>query len=158
MSATDGWKFRLAVPEDAEAFTQWTLTNPQIDPKDIEAAKKDNNPTVLFFAVENADGKVISFAPIYIQSVLAHLVFNPEATGRERLTALQMALNGVVSFSVGLGVREIVTLSKAEYGVAKWAMKHGFELEPRQVFKFDINQVLAVAKEEKDGVGLSTHE
>jgi hypothetical protein len=148
MSALPGWKFRLAVLEDAEAFTQWTLANPQIDPKDIEAAKKENNPTVLFFAVENADGKVIAFAPVYTQAIVAHLVFNPEADGKECLSAMQMLLNGTVAFEVGMGVREIVTLSKPEYGVAKWAMKHGFDLEPRQVFKFDINKVLAVAKEE----------
>ena len=149
MSEAHGWKFRLAVPDDAEAFTQWTLANPQIDQKDIQAAKKDNNPTVLFFAVENAEGKVITFTPVYLQLAVAHLVFNPDAAGREYLTAMQVMLNGLASFSVGMGVREIVTLSKEDYGVAKWAVKHGFELEPRQVFKFDINKVLIKAKEEK---------
>lgn len=150
MSALPGWKLRLAEPADAEAFTRWTLSNPQIDPKDIEAAKKENNPTVLVFAVENAEGIVVTFAPVYLQAILAHLVFNPDADGKDHLNAMQMLLNGVAAFEVGLGVREIVTLSKAEYGVAKWAVKHGFEVEPRQVFKFDINKVLAVAKEEQN--------
>jgi hypothetical protein len=149
MSATQGWKFRLAEPSDAEAFTRWTLANPQIDQKDIEAAKKDNNPTVLFFAVENADGKVIAFAPVYLQMIVAHLVFNPGADGKDYLNAMQMLLNGTAAFAVGLGIREIVTLSKEDYGVAKWAVKHGFEVEPRQTIKFDINKVLIKAKEEK---------
>lgn len=149
MSALPRWRFRAAEPSDAEAFTEWTLANPQIDPKDIEAAKKKNNPTVLFFVVENAEGKVVAFAPVYTQMILAHLVFNPAADGKEYLNAMQMLLNGTVAFAVNMGIREIGTLSKPEYGVAKWAMKHGFDLEPRQVFKFDINKVLAVAEEEK---------
>ena len=133
---------RLAEPADAEAFTNWTLSNPQIDPKDIEAAKKKNNPTVVYFAAENSDGKVIAFAPVYVQMILAHLVFDPAATGEERKQAMESMLQGGIAYAFELGIREIVTLSKEEYGVAKWAVKHGFELDSRQFFKLDIRKSL----------------
>ena len=147
MSETQGWKFRLAEPTDAEAFAEWTLSNPQIDPKDIEAAKRKNNPTVLYFVAEDSEGRVIAFAPLYWQMVLAHLVFNPEAEGKDRLHAMQVLLKGAIVQAAQIGIREIVTLSKENYPVAKWAVKHGFDLEPRQIFKFDINRVLDIAKE-----------
>ena len=147
MSETQGWKFRLAEPADAEAFTAWTLSNPEIDPKDIEAAK--NNPTTLYFAVENPAGQVVSFAPIYTQMLLAHLVFSPEANAADRKTAMQFGLNGLISVAVQLGIREIGMLSKEEYGVAKWAIRRGFEVDPRQFFKLDINKILALAEKEQ---------
>ena len=149
MSETQGWMFRLAGPDDAEAFTQWTLANPQIDPKDIEAAKKKNNPTTVYFVAENAEGQVVAFAPVYLQRILAHLVFNPDADGKDKLRAMDFLLKGTVLFAIQEGVREVVTLSKEDYPVAKWAVKHGFDLDPRQLFKFDINRVLAVTEEEQ---------
>ena len=149
MSETTDWVFRLAGPEDAEAFTAWTLANPQIDPKDIEAAKKKNNPTALYFAVVNPAGQVVTFAPVYMQAILAHLVFNPDANATDRKTAMQLGLNGLISIVLGMGVHELVMLSKEEYPVAQWAVKRGFEIEPRQLFRFDINKLLALAKEEQ---------
>ena len=139
------WKFRLAEPADAEAFIQWRHANPQIDLADTLAAQKKNNPTVVIFAVEK-DGVVQAFAPLYAQMVLAHLVFNPDAAGRDKLKAMKALINGVSAFAVQYGVREIVTLSKEEYPVAQWAMKHGFDMEPRQIFKLDLNKVLATVE------------
>lgn len=141
-------KFRLAEPRDAESFKSWVLASPEIDPKDIKAASKKQNPSVLYFVAESPEGKVVAFAPVYVQYALAHLAFNPGANGAERRQAMETLLNGVMAFAVQDGVREIVTLSKEEYPVAQWGMKHGFELEPRQVLKFDINKVLAMAEEE----------
>lgn len=149
MSETAGWKFRLAGPEDAESFTTWTLANPQIDSKDVEAAQKEKNPTTLYFAVENPAGQVVTFAPVYMQMLLAHLVFNPDTSADDRKTAMQLGLNGLVSFAVEMGIREIGMLSKEVYPVARWATKHGFAVDPRQFFKFDINRVLDLAEAEK---------
>lgn len=146
MSETQDWKFRLAVPEDANAFTQWTLSNPQIDSKDIDAAKKKNNPTVVTFAAENGDGQVVAFAPVYFQMILAHLTFNPDSTADDRRQAMRGMLTKGAEFALGMGVRELITLSKEEYGVAKWAVQQGFELDPRQVFKLDLNRMLVAAK------------
>jgi hypothetical protein len=137
--------FRLAVPEDAEAFTKWSLENPQIDPKDRLSATKAKNPTCLYFVVER-DGKIVTFAPVYAQMVLAHLSFNPEASGRDKLKALEVLTDGVSALAVQLGIREIVTLSKEEYPVARWAVKHDFEVDPRQLFRLDLNKVLEVAE------------
>jgi hypothetical protein len=147
MSETQGWQFRLAGSEDAESFTLWTLSNPQIEPKDIDAAQKKNNPTVVYFAAENAEGKVVAFAPVYMQMILAHLVFNPESTNDDRKQAMEGMLNVGVHYALELGVREIVVMSKEEYGVAKWAVRQGFELDPRQLFKLDLNKLVAATKE-----------
>jgi hypothetical protein len=148
MSETTDWAFRLAEASDAEAFTKWTFENPLIDPKDIQAAKKKNNPTAMYFAVDSPDGRVIAFAPVYMQALLAHLVFNPESTSEERKQAMQMGMSGLIHILSEWGIREIVTMSKEEYPVAQWALKNGFDLEPRQLLKFDMNKVLPVAKEE----------
>jgi hypothetical protein len=141
------WKFRLAEPADAPAFSKWSAENPQIEQKDLIATLKAKNPTCLFFVAEE-DGVVISFAPVYCQFALAHLAFNPEANGKQKMRALNTLLDGVMAFAVQYGIREITTLSKPEYGVAKWAVANGFVEEERQLFKFDINKVLEEAKPE----------
>jgi hypothetical protein len=142
------WVFREARPADANAFAEWVNGNPLIDPKDVTAAAKKNQPTVLYFVAEK-DGIPVAFAPVYLQLAVAHMAFDPDAAGKDKLEAMQRLLNGTVAFAVQFGIREITTLSKEEYPVAKWAVKHGFEIEPRQLLKFDINKVLAVAEEEQ---------
>lgn len=148
MSETQ-WGFRLAEPADALAFSKWSAENPQIEPKDLLATLKKNNPTTVFFVVTK-DGVPISFAPIYCQMALAYLGFNPESEGKDKLKSLEVMIDGVSAFAVGMGVREIVTLSKEEYGIAQWAVKHDFDLEPRQLFKLDINKILKQAEEETE--------
>jgi hypothetical protein len=136
------WTFGLAEPADAPAFSKWAAENPQIEQKDLLAGMKSNNPTVITFAVRK-DGVAVAFAPVYAQMILAHLGFNPESDGKDKLRALQMLTDGVMAFVVQFGVYEIATLSKEEYGVAKWAAAHGFEKDDRQFFKLDINKLLA---------------
>jgi hypothetical protein len=140
-------KFRLAVSDDAPAFSKWAAENPQIEQKDLIATLKAKNPTCLFFVAEE-DGVAILFAPFYCQWTLAHLAFNPESTGKQKLRALNTMLHGAMAFAVQYGIREITTLSKKEYGVAKWAAANGFVEEERTQFKFDINKVLEEAKPE----------
>ena len=135
------WVFRLAEASDAEAFTKWAFENPQIDPKDLVSATKKKNPTVVFFAVEK-DGVVQAFAPLYCQMILSHLGFNPDAGGKDKLRAMQMLIDGVSAFADLYNVREIVTMTKENYPVAQWGMKHGFTLESRQVLKLDLNEVM----------------
>jgi hypothetical protein len=147
MSEKSVWNFRGAGPDDAEAFAKWVENNSQIESADFTAASKQNNPSVLCFVVEK-DGVAVAFAPVYFSLALAHLAFNPKADGRDKLEAMQRLLNGTVAFAVQFGIREITTLSKEDYPVAKWAVKHGFDLESRQLLKFDINKVLIKAKEE----------
>lgn len=138
------WKFRGVQSSDADSFAEWAAKNPQIDEADLKAGMGANNPTVLFFAVEK-DGVVQAFAPVYLQMMLAHLGFNPEAEGKDKLRALQMLIDGVSALAVQFGIREIMTMSKEEYPVAQWALKHDFELEPRQALKLDLNKVMASA-------------
>lgn len=139
------WKFRLAQASDAEAFSRWSVLNPQVDRADLLAGMKKNNPTVIYFAVEK-DGVVQAFAPLYCQMTLAHLGFNPEAEGKDKLRAMQMLIDGVSAFAIQYGVHEITTMSKEDYPVAKWAVKHGFDLDPRQSFKLDLNKTLKLAE------------
>ena len=140
-------KFRLAEFADADVFKSWVLNNPDIDSQDIKTASRKQNPTVMYFVAENPDGKAIAFAPVYTQYALAHLAFNPDSTGDERKQAMETLLNGVTALAVQFGIREIVTLSKEEYPVAQWGMQHGFDLEQRQLLKFDINKILNTVKE-----------
>ena len=133
------WAVRFAESTDAEAFAAWVKENPQIDYADVQTALSKNNPTAMYFVVTK-DGKPITFAPIYLQAVLAHLAFPLDADGRDKLRALQMLTDAVAGFAVQYGIRSIMTLSKEEYPVAKWALKHGFELESRQALILDINK------------------
>ena len=146
MSETSGWKFRLAEASDAEAFTAWLVSNPQIDPKDVAAAQKAKNPTTVYFAVENPDGIVVTFAPVYMQMTIPHLVLNPETTADDRKKSLQVLLDGLMAFAVQFDIREITMLSLEQYPMAQWALNHGFDVDPRQFFKFDINRVLDQVK------------
>lgn len=139
------WEFRLAGPDDAASFAKWTAENTQIDDADKIAALKKNNPTVLWFCVTK-DGIVQAFTPVYLQAAAPHLGFNPDADDKDKLRALEMLMDGVAGFMVQYGIREIVTLSKPEYLMAKWAVNHGFDLEPRQVLKLDLNKAMAEAK------------
>lgn len=138
-------KFRLAEPADAEAFSKWARANSQIDPKDLAAGQKENNPTVLTF-VAKKNGVPIVFAPVFLSAVLAHLVPNPDATSAEKKQAMQVLLDGAMAFFVQWGIREIQTLSKPEYGMAKWAMAHHFEQDPRSLFRLDLNREMAEVK------------
>jgi hypothetical protein len=148
MSETPGWKFRLAAPTDAENFAKWVAMNPLIEASDVAAAQKTANPTVIYFAAENPDGVVVTFAPVYVQAIIAHLGFNPDATSEDRKIALQLGINGIIEFFALYGIREIVTLSKEGYPVAQWALGHGFDLEPRQVLRLDMNKQAALAEKE----------
>ena len=136
------WKFRLAEPADAEAFSVWASQNPQIDPKDLISGLKKTNPTVLTFAAEK-DGVVVAFAPVFLSAVVAHLGFNPEARASEKLQALSVLKAGLEAFYVQYGIRSIETLSKPDYGVAKWAMKNNFELQHRNLFVLNLNKEMA---------------
>lgn len=147
-----GWNFRLAEPSDAEAFSKWVAENPQIDEKDIQAAKISNNPSVLYFAVENPEGKVVMFAPLYLSYTLAHLAFNPDTRASERKQAMQVMMDGAVAWAVQFGLREITTLTKKGYGVAEWALQNGFDAEPRELLKLDINKLMKPKEENQCAV------
>lgn len=138
-----GWRYRLAVPEDAEAFANWAAHNPQIDSKDLEAGTTKNNPTVITVVAEK-DGKAVAFAPIYLSAILAHLGFDPSAEGRDKLRALEMLVDGTMALLVQFGLREICTKSKPGYPVAQWAVKHGFKFDDRQLLVLDLNEQMAV--------------
>jgi hypothetical protein len=140
------WKFRFAEKKDADAFSNWAAHNPQIDPKDLTAALSSKNPTVAYFAVENPKGEVVLFAPFHFQLTLSFLGFNPKAEQKEKLKAMAVLTDGATAFAVQYGIREITTLSKEEYPVAQWGLKHGFRLEDRQTLTLDINKILDEAK------------
>lgn len=138
------WNFRLAEPADAEAFAKWTAANEHIDDADKLAATHAQNPTVLWFVAEK-NGTVVGFAPVYLQATVPHLGFNPETGAEDRKTAMSVLMDGVSALMVQYGVREITTLSKDRYPIARWALANGFDQDARQVFKLDLNKALAVA-------------
>lgn len=124
---------RLATPDDAEAFAQWAVGNPDIPYQDIEAGMRENNPTTIVFVVEN-DGQALLFLPFYCLINVAYFGFNPAASEREKVAAMNLMLKAVESFAVAFGIREIQGFSKEGYGMAKWAERKGFHKELRQAF------------------------
>ena len=140
------WVFRQAKPEDAQSFAEWAAHNPQIDPKDLKAGTQKYNPTVLTFVAEK-DGKAVAFAPVYMSAMLAHLGFDPASDGRDRLHSLQTLLDGLMAFYVQFGIRSITTLSKPEYPVAQWAMKHHFEKDGRDLFALNLNKEMGLEED-----------
>jgi hypothetical protein len=140
------WGFRLAEKRDAEAFAVWAANNPLIDQKDLIAGMKKTNPTVLTFVVEK-DGTPVLFTPVYLSAVIAHLGFNPESRVSEKVKAMEVMKDGLAAFYIQYSLREIATLSKPDYGVAKWAMVNGFTQEPRNLFVLDLNREMTEAIE-----------
>lgn len=123
---------RIAGEGDAEKFAQWISESRHIPVEDVKASLKENNPTSVTLVIE-CDGKVLLFAPTYAIALLGFIGINPEATPRERMKALEAIKRAAQSFWGMHGVTSIATLSREDYPVAKWALGHGFSLEPRQV-------------------------
>lgn len=124
---------RFATPGDAQAFAEWAVNNPDIPDKDIRAAMSENNPTVRYLVIEE-DGFPLLYVPVYCAIRIAYLGFNPEADDREKIEAMNAMLKAIQAFAGNFGVKEIGTLTKEGYSVAKWAKKHGFEPDDRQLF------------------------
>lgn len=103
-----------------------------------------NNPTVLFFVAEK-DGVPITFCPVYLAAMLAHMGFNSAADEKDKLAGINVLRDGVAAFMLQFGIREIQTLTEPEYGLAKWALKHGFEMDPRKLFRLNLNREMVEA-------------
>lgn len=118
---------RTATERDAEAFAEWSATNPDIPESDIAAAQ-DFTAIVLVF---ERDGKTLSFLPFYFLDNgnirIAFLNFRPGLTVRDKARVLNTMLKAITNLAVKSGVAKITTLTKEGYGVAEWAIKKGFE-------------------------------
>lgn len=130
---------RLAEPKDAEPFARWAAENKDIPQQDVIAGMAQTNPTSVVLVIEE-DGVPILYCPIYCALTIAYLGFNPDADHKQRLKAMEAMQKAISGFAWMHGVREIITYSKEEYAVAKWATKHGFTLEPRQAFKLQLKE------------------
>lgn len=126
-------QFRFATPADAGAFATWAARNPQIPAKDVEAGMKENNPTATVLVIE-LHGEPILYVPIYCAVRIAYLGFNPDSTPAERLAAMDAMLPAIKAFAANFGITEINTLTKSNYPVAKWARKHGFSADDRELY------------------------
>lgn len=133
------WTFRLAEPADAEAFSKWVSENPFIDSADVQEGLKKNQPTVITFVVCYR-GTPVWFAPVYATMHLAHLGVNPEIDAELRKTGLEKLMDYVGAFAYQMGVRYITTLTKERYPIGRWAKQHGFTVDPRQLFKFNLHE------------------
>jgi hypothetical protein len=51
---------------------------------------------------------------------------------------MQTLLDGTKEFAVEAGVHRIQTLTLPDYGVAKWALAHGFVADDRVLLTLDI--------------------
>ena len=128
--------FRLAEEKDSAPFAAWIGQSTQIPIEDVKASLKENNPTSITLVIEDAQGKPILFAPTFAVAVLGFLGFNPESDPMERLSALEVLQGTAQAFWREHGVTEIDVLTREDYPVAKWALRHGAEIEPRQLLRF----------------------
>lgn len=133
--------FRFAEADDSRPFAEWVNNNPLIAEEDITASLKANNPTSVTLVIEDESG-VKMFASGYCQFHIAHLAYNPETDGKERLRAMAMMQKAIAAFSRLHGINEVTVSTYEDYPVAKWAMKHGFEVEPRQTLKLDARKII----------------
>lgn len=123
---------RIATEADSEAFAKWIGESKDIPFEDVRASLKDANPTSVTLVIE-LDGKVLLFFPTWAVALLGFIGFNPEATPRERVMALDACKRSAQAFWGMHGVTSIATLTNEDYPVAKWALNHGFVKEERQV-------------------------
>lgn len=125
---------RLAQPEDAELFAEWIANSTNIPVQDVKDSLKESNPTSVTLVMEQ-DGKVLLFFPTYAIGLLGFIGFNPDTTPLERARGLDAAKGALQGFWKTYGVTEVATLTKEEYPIAQWALRHGFELDSRQIVK-----------------------
>lgn len=137
-------KFRFANQSDAGPFTKWACENRDIPLKDIDSARKENNPTAMVLVIETDEGVPILYVPGYCALMVSYLGFNPEATNREKIQALNMMMEALKGFAANFGINEIEVLTKSEYDIAKWAVKHGFEADSRQLFTAKVKEAQIV--------------
>lgn len=125
-------QFRFATPEDGALLAEWAINNPEIPMEDINAVRA--SPSSVALIVADDEGKTLLILPWYVSLTVGFCAFNPDADHRERIKALNAALPVVVEAAKKFGIAHIEAFSKAEYSMAKWTMKHGFEEEKRRAF------------------------
>lgn len=126
---------RIAEERDAEPFSSWIAASTQIPVEDVQASLKENNPTSVTLVIEDEHGKVILAAPTYAVAMLGFIIFNPETSDLERGKGLAAMKKSLQAFWAMHGVTEIDTLTREDYPIARWAMHHGFDLEPRTLLR-----------------------
>lgn len=126
---------RFANSEDAVPFAEWAANNEDIPRKDIESAMAA--PGLATLVVE-IDGTPILYVPLYAVLNIAYLGFNPAARRTQRLVAMDAMLKALEEFARQNKISEVQTLSKEEYPIAKWAIKHGFKVDSRNPLTFEV--------------------
>ena len=130
--------FRFAEARDAEPFSKWASENRLIDRGDIKAATKEENPTTTYLVIER-DGVPVLFMPVYLVMRIGYLGFNPDACSETRQLAMEQMLLAVKSFAALYQISTIDVLTKSAYPVAEWARQHGFNPDPRELFKLNLS-------------------
>jgi hypothetical protein len=141
---------RFAMPEDAPAFARWAAENPQIPVKDLNAGRKENNPTATVLVIEeDVDGVKVPrlFLPVYFTMRIAYCGFNPENTREQSLDALENMLPFLKDFAQFWKINEIDTLTKSDIPIAQWAAAHDFKAEERELYTLKV--VETTSPEEK---------
>lgn len=131
------WAFRFVEEGDADVFPAWVADNPQISRKDALECDKRRNPSNTFLIIER-DGVPILFMPVYMVLRIGYLGFNPAAGSEERQQALEHMLRAVEAFALIYKIGTIDVLTKTGIPVAEWARAHGFEQDPRELFKLEL--------------------
>jgi hypothetical protein len=112
---------RLAKPDEATQFTEWSLSTRQngLDP-DIA-----NYPNLRTLTIE-LDGEPAIYVPIHPVLVIESVAVRPGLTPRQYITSLLQAKSTIEQIARGYGIAEIHTSSTYQPMIRTLA-RHGYE-------------------------------
>jgi hypothetical protein len=124
---------RLATAEDAPAFVEWAVNNPDIPEADIDAVA---NSIPLTLVVE-VDGQAEVYLPLIPAMTLGYLGFRPGQDVRTKAVALNAMAEALQNLQRELKISDAYVFTKAEYPMGKWALKHGFKTKDKTAFTLE---------------------
>lgn len=121
---------RLATPADADTFARWAAFNNDIPDNAVEAVI--NGVTLVLVA--EVDGEPELYIPFIFseekpQLTIGYLGFRVGQDYRTKAKALKEMLAATKRLQEHFDC-EIRVITKAEYPMGKWALKHGFTEKP----------------------------
>jgi len=125
-------------------LASWVASHPDIPQSDIRLGSKNSLTLVAL-----KDGVPILFVPLVLALQIAHLGFAPESPKEDRLEAMEAMLEEISGIALARQIGLVQTLSSEHYGVARWAVDHGFEADQRTLFTLSTGGVPSVALETK---------
>lgn len=130
-----GLRCRWVEPKDFEDFVRWMKDSKEIQTADMRAVLRNRTTAVL--VVEDEDGKVLLYTPLFAMLRIGYLGFNPDAGIRERVGAIKFQLPKILGFADRFGIDDVLSFRQDGCKVADWCADNGFEAEPREAIVYE---------------------